>query len=453
MDVPEVRYAKTPAGVHVAYLVVGAGAVDLLWPGVAFSNIDVHLHLAESARFLQQLGSIARLITFDPRGTGLSDRISDQQLPTLETRMADAVAVMDAVGSTRTALLGSDATGPLAILFAATYPERTSALILYSTYARGRWSSDYPWAWREDEWDSSLKEMDERWGEPAYVEQYLRWLAPSAPTDPETIERFSRRFRAAASPGTAVAMERMERETDVRDILPAVHVPTLVLHRTGSKVYDVGEARYLAEHIPGARLVEMDGVDHLAWFGDTNAIVREIDLFLRSVLDEEAEFDRVLATVMFTDIVGSTQRASQMGDRAWRQLLVTHHQRVRGLLARYRGREVDTAGDGFLATFDGPARAIRCATAIAQAMQDLGLQVRVGLHTGEIELEGDAVRGIAVHIGARVASLAGPGEVLVSNTVKDLVAGSGLTFEDRGEHELKGVPDRWRLYQVVNASL
>jgi len=453
MDVPEVRYAKTPAGVHVAYLVVGAGAVDLLWPGVAFSNIDVHLHLAESARFLQQLGSIARLITFDPRGTGLSDRISDQQLPTLETRMADAVAVMDAVGSTRTALLGSDATGPLAILFAATYPERTSALILYSTYARGRWSSDYPWAWREDEWDSSLKEMDERWGEPAYVEQYLRWLAPSASTDPETIERFSRRFRAAASPGTAVAMERMERETDVRDILPAVHVPTLVLHRTGSKVYDVGEARYLAEHIPGARLVEMDGVDHLAWFGDTNAIVREIDLFLRSVLDEEAEFDRVLATVMFTDIVGSTTRASQMGDRAWRQLLVTHHQRVRGLLARFRGREVDTAGDGFLATFDGPARAIRCAIAIAHAMQDLGLQVRVGLHTGEIELEGDAVRGIAVHIGARVASLAGPGEVLVSNTVKDLVAGSGLTFEDRGEHELKGVPDRWRLYQVVNASL
>jgi class 3 adenylate cyclase len=453
MDVPEVRYAKTPAGVHVAYLVVGTGAVDLLWPGVAFSNLDALSDLPESARFLQQLGSVARLITFDPRGTGLSDRISEQKLPTLETRMADAVAVMDAAGSTRTALLGADATGPLAILFAATYPERTSALILYSTYASGRWSPDYPWAWSEDEWDASLKEMDERWGEAAYSEGFVRWVAPSGSADPETMKRSIRYLRAAASPGDAVALERMERETDVREILPAVHVPTLVLHRTGSKVYDVGEARYLAEHISGARLVEMDGVDHLAWFGDTNAIVREIDLFLGSVLDEEAEFDRVLATVMFTDIVGSTQRASQMGDRAWRQLLVTHHQRVRALLARYRGREVDTAGDGFLATFDGPARAIRCAMAIAPAMHDLGLEVRVGLHTGEIELEGDAVRGIAVHIGARVASLAGPGEVLVSSTVKDLVAGSGLTFEDRGEHELKGVPDRWRIYQAVPESL
>jgi class 3 adenylate cyclase len=244
-------------------------------------------------------------------------------------------------------------------------------------------------------------------------------------------------------------LDTMERETDVRHVLPAVHVPTLVLHRTGDQAYSVEEGRYLAEHIAGARFVELDGVDHLPEIGDTDSIVREIDRFLGSVLDEEAEFDRVLATVMFTDIVGSTQHASRMGDRAWRQLLVTHHQRVRGLLARYRGREVDTAGDGFLATFDGPARAIRCATAIAQAMHDLGLEVRVGLHTGEIELEGDAVRGIAVHIGARVASLAGPGEVLVSNTVKDLVAGSGLTFEDRGEHELKGVPDRWHLYRVV----
>jgi class 3 adenylate cyclase len=453
MDVPEVRYAKTPAGVHVAYLVVGTGAVDLLWPGVAFSNLDALSHVPQCARFLQQLGSIARLITFDPRGVGLSDRISEQQLPTLETRMADAVAVMDAAGSTRAALLGADATGPLAILFAATYPERTSALILYSTCATGRWSPDYPWAWTEDEWDASLKKMDERWGESAYLEEYVGWLAPSALANPETVEMLSRYSRASASPGTAVAVEQMERETDVREILPAVHVPTLVLHRTDSKVYQVGEARYLAEHISGARLVELDGADHLAWFGDTNAIVREVDLFLRSVLDEEAEFDRVLATVMFTDIVGSTQRASQMGDRAWRQLLVTHHQRVRGLLARYRGREVDTAGDGFLATFDGPARAIRCAVAIAQAMQDLGLEVRVGLHTGEIEPEGDAVRGIAVHIGARVASSAGPGEVLVSSTVKDLVAGSGLTFEDRGEHELKGVPERWHLYRVVSGPI
>jgi DNA-binding SARP family transcriptional activator/class 3 adenylate cyclase len=452
LDVPEVRYAKTSAGVHIAYLVVGAGPVDLLWPGDSFSNLDALSDLRESGRFLQRLGSIARLITFDPRGTGLSDRISERQLPTLETRMADAVAVMDAAGSTRTALLGADATGSLAILFAATYPERTSALILYSTYASGRWSPDYPWAWSEDEWDASLKEMDEQWGEPAYSEELVELLAPSALADPETINRFIRFFRSAASPSTAVAIERMERDTDVREILPAVHVPTLVLHRIGSKVYDVGEARYLAEHISGARLVELDGVDHLPWFGETDPIVREIDRFIGSVLDEEGELDRVLATVMFTDIVGWNGRASQMGEGAWRQLLVTYHERVRGLLARYRGRQVDTPGDGFLATFDGPARAIRCAVTVAQAMHDLGLEVGVGLHTGEIELEGDGVQGIAVHIGTCVASLAGPDEVLVSSTVKDLVAGSGLTFEDRGEHELKGVPGPWRLYRVVSGS-
>jgi class 3 adenylate cyclase len=448
MKLPDVRYARTPEGAHVAYQVVGAGAVDLVWPGVGFSNLDLQWQMDSWARFPHQLGTITRLITFDPRGWGLSDRISEQQLPSLETRMADAVAVMDAAGSTRAALFGADATGPLAILFAATFPERTSALILYGTYASGRWSPDYPWAWTEDQWDTFLKETGERWGEPAYMEEYLRYLAPSAPTDPETVKAFTMFLRNAASPGTAVAINQLERETDVREVLQAVHVPTLVIHRTCDEVYEVGGGRYLAEHISGARLVELDGVNHLPWYGDPDAIVREIDRFLGSVLEEEAEFDRLLATLMFTDIVGSTQRASQLGDRAWRQLLATHHQRVRGLLGRYRGREIDTAGDGFLATFDGPARAVRCAVAIAQAMRDLRLEVRVGVHTGEIELEGDDLRGIAVHIGARVASLAAPGEVLVSSTVKDLVAGAGLSFEDAGEHELKGVPDRWHLYRV-----
>ncbi|MGA9162030.1 MAG: adenylate/guanylate cyclase domain-containing protein [Actinomycetota bacterium] len=448
MDVPEVRYAKTPQGVHIAYQVVGDGPTDLVMPGPGYSNIDHNWRFPPVGRFLRRLGSITRLIVFDPRGTGLSDRISGGDLPTLESRMADTLSVMETVGSERAALWGSDATGPLSILFAATYPERTAALIVYASYARGSWAPDYPWAWTDEKWDEHLLESERRWGQPDYVEELTKWMAPTASLDQTNREIWTGFYRAT-SPGTQLMLDTMERDTDVRHVLPAVHVPTLVLHRTGDQAYSVEEGRYVAEHIAGAQFVELDGVDHLPPWGDADAIVREIDRFLGSVLDEEADFDRVLATVMFTDIVGSTQRASQMGDRAWRQLLVTHHQRVGGLLARYRGREVDTAGDGFFATFDGPARAIRCAMAIAQAIQDLGIEVRVGLHTGEIELEGDAVRGIAVHIGARVASLAGPGEVLVSSTVKDLVAGSGLTFEDRGEHELKGVPDRWHLYRVV----
>jgi len=361
--------------------------------------------------------------------------------------MADTLSVMETVGSERAVLWGFDATGPLSILFAATYPERTAALLVYASYARGSWAPDYPWSWTDEQWDEYLLKSERRWGQPDYVEEFTKWLAPTARLDQTDLEIWTSFFRAT-SPGTQIALETMERETDIRHVLPAVHVPALVLHRTGDQVYSVEEGRYLAEHIAGARFVELDGVDHLPWYGDTDAILGEIDRFFGSVLDEEAEFDRLLATVMFTDIVGSTQRASHMGDRAWRQLLATHHHRLRGLLARYRGREVDTAGDGFLATFDGPARAIRCAVTIAQAMRDIGLEVRVGLHTGEIELEGDDVRGIAVHIGARVASLAGPGEVLVSSTVKDLVAGSGLTFADAGEHELKGVPERWHLYRV-----
>ncbi len=450
MEIPETRYAKTVDDVHVAYQVGGEGRVDLVWPGQTYSHIEYQWQIPPVARFLQQLGSIARLIMFDQRGTGLSDRVPEQHLPTLETRMADAVAVMDAAGSARAALLGHDSTGPLAILFAATYPERTTALILYSTYASGRWSPDYPWGWTEERWDSFLKEMEARWGEQTYFDEFLAWLAPSAVADPEIRKKLATWLRFAASPGTAVAMQQMERETDVRDVLSAVHVPTLVLHRTDSKVYSPEEARHLAEHIPGAQLVELDGVDHLPWQGDAGEIVREIERFLGSVIEEEAEFDRVLATVLFTDIVGSTNLASELRDRGWRELLERHHLVTRGLLGRYRGTEVDTAGDGFFATFDGPARAVRCAQAIVEAVRPLGLEVRAGVHTGEVETIDDKVGGIAVAIGARVAGKATPSEVLVSQTVKDLVAGSGLTFEDAGEHELKGVPDRWRLYRVVS---
>jgi class 3 adenylate cyclase len=274
-------------------------------------------------------------------------------------------------------------------------------------------------------------------------------MAPSLTLDEEALENVTLFFRMTGGPGTALALDTMWHDTDVRHVLPAVHVPTLVLHRTDDQVYPIAGGRFLAEHISDARFVELAGSDHLPWEGDSDAIVSEIDRFLRSVRDEEAELDRVLATVMLTDIVGSTERASSLGDRRWKELLAAHHDVVRHFLARYRGREVDTAGDGFLATFDGPARAVRCALAITSAVRDLGIDVRVGLHTGEIELEGDDVRGVAVHIGSRVSALAGPAQVLVSSTVKDLVAGSGLTFEDAGEHELKGVPDRWRLYRVA----
>ena len=278
----------------------------------------------------------------------------------------------------------------------------------------------------------------------------MKTLAPSMTVDEEALETYTMMFRMTGGPGTALALETMWREHDVRDVLPAVHVPTLVLHRTDDHVYYISGARFTAEHISGARFIELPGADHLAWEGDSDRLVSEIDRFLRSVRDEEAELDRVLATVMFTDIVGSTERASALGDRSWQGLLADHDRIVRGLVARYRGREIRSLGDGFLATFDGPARAVRCALATTQAVGDLGVDVRIGLHTGEIELDGDEVRGIAVHIGSRVGALAGPSEVLVSSTVKDIVAGSGLVFADAGERELKGVPERWRLYRVVS---
>jgi class 3 adenylate cyclase len=447
---PEIHYAKTPEGVHIAYQVIGDGPIDVVWTGIGYSNIEVAWRMPNWRRFLRRIGSISRLIFLDTRGMGLSDRIGGGQLLTLETQMGDVLSVMDAVGSGRAALFGMDATGPLAILFAATYPERTAALILYGTYARGSWAPDYPSAWTDEQWDGYLEELERRWGQPEFVREYVKRLAPTLSLGDQALETWTSHFRMTGGPGTAVALETMERETDVRHILPAVHVPTLVLHRTDDQVYSVGDGRFLAEHISGARFVELAGGDHLVWEGVSDDLVSEIGGFLGSVRDEEAEFDRVLATVMFTDIVGSTERASALGDRSWQNLLADHDRVVRGLLARYRGREIKTLGDGFLATFDGPARAVRCALAIAQAVRDLDIDVRIGLHTGEIELDGDDVRGVAVHIGSRVGALAGPSEVLASATVKDLVAGSGLVFEEAGEHELKGVPDRWRLYRVID---
>jgi class 3 adenylate cyclase len=450
--IPEVLYARTPEGVHIAYVVVGEGPMDLVFAGWGYSNIEYTWRIPNQRGFLQKIGSIGRLIYFDPRGMGLSDRIGSGQLPTLESQMGDVLSVMDAVGSNRAALLGFDASGPLAILFAATYPERTVALVVYGSEPWSDATPDYPGGWTVEQWDAYLEELEHRWGQQDYVREFMKTMAPSLILDEQALQTYTSMFRMTGGPGTALALETMWRETDVRDVLPAVHVPTLVLHRTDDQAYLIAGARFTAEHISGSRYVELPGGDHLAWEGDTDLLLSEIDRFLRSVRDEEAEFDRVLASVMFTDIVGSTERSSALGDRSWQNLLADHDRIVRGLVARYRGREIKTLGDGFLATFDGPARAVRCALAIAHAVRDLGIDVRIGLHTGEIELDGDDVRGIAVHIGSRVGALAGPCEVLVSSTVKDLVAGSGLVFEDAGERELKGVPDRWRLYRVVSDS-
>jgi class 3 adenylate cyclase len=449
VDIPQTRYAKTTDGVHIAYQILGDGPVDLVLVGAGYSTIEFGWQLPPIARFLRRLASFARVIQFDPRGFGVSDPLTAERLPTLETRMADTLAVMEAVGSERAALYGGDSTGPLAILFAATYPDRTTALILYATTACGLVKPEYPWSWTEEQWETYAHQVEEGWGDPAYVEGYLRQIAPTFVLDDAALQAWTTFFRLAASPGAVAAQDRMERDTDVRHVLATVQVPTLVMHRSGDQFYSVEEGRYLAEHIPGARFVELEGVDHVPWVGDSENLVAEVERFLASVRNEEAPFDRVLATVLFTDIVGSTQKAAALGDLAWRQLLDRHHATVRAILARYRGREVDTAGDGFFATFDGPARAVRCAQAIVDAVQPLGIEVRTGVHTGEVEMIADKVGGIAVSIGARVGAIAGPSEVLVSSTVKDLVAGSGLVFEGAGEQELKGVPDRWHLFRVT----
>jgi len=442
---PKTQYTKS-GDLHIAYQVTGAGPLDLVFVPGFVSHLECQWGRPWSAHFFERLGSFSRLIRFDKRGTGLSDRVGG--IPTLEQRMDDVRAVMDAVGSERAALFGISEGGPMSLLFAATYPERTSALVLYGSYARRSWSSEHPSGRTEAEWQTMLDTIEKGWGNPGGL---VTMWAPSA-ADDESYRQWAATYsRLAASPGAAVAVMQMNKEIDVRPILPAVRVPTLIVHRTGDRVTQAEQARYLAKHVPGARLVELPGADHIPWVGDSDAILNEVEEFLTGSR-HETETDRVLATVLFTDIVGSTERAAALGHRKWRDLLEGYHSLARRELARFRGREVDTAGDGFFAAFDGPARAIRCAEAISKGVRPLGIEIRAGLHTGECELIGEKVGGIAVHIGARVASLARASEVLVSNTVKDLVAGSGIGFEDRGTQTLKGVPGEWRLYAVTQAA-
>ena len=446
-DITETRYARS-GDVSIAYQVLGDGPFDVVRIPGSISNIEVMWQVPPLASFVTALAEFSRLLHFDKRGSGLSDRIAGYA--TLEERMDDVRAVMDATGSERAAIFGISEGGPMSLLFAATYPERTMALVLYGSFARALWAPDYPWGPTEADFRREADEEERRWGEPAFMLEFARALAPDV--DESQLEQIATLLRQSASPGTIAAMNRMNMQIDVRHVLSSIRVPTLILHRTGDTTVPVEGARHIAKAIPGAELVELPGVAHVPTSGDVDLIVETVREFLVDVWErrawEEVDRDRILATVLFTDIVGSTAKAVELGDARWRQLLGEHHTLVRRQLARHRGVEVDTAGDGFFATFDGPARAIHCAAAISHDVRQLGLEIRAGLHTGECEMHDGGVGGIAVHIGARVAAEAGPGEVLVSSTVRDLVAGSEIEFDDRGVADLKGVPGEWRLFAV-----
>ncbi len=441
---PKTRYARS-GDVNIAYQIVGEGPIDIVYVPGWVSNIETTWEDPHVSRFLERLASFSRLILFDKRGTGLSDRVSIGELPTLEQRMDDVRAVMDAADSQRAALFGASEGGVMCALFGATYPDRTAALLLYGSYAKGTATADYPHGLGEREAiDVFVEALPEIWDDAGGL---LNLWAPSASDDPVSQAAFGRYLRTGASPSAVVALTRMNAAVDIRHVLPVIAVPTLVIHRSEDMIVTVEAGRDLAAKIQGAKYIELPGEDHLWFHGDADAILGEVEEFLTGARAAEI-IDRMLATVMFTDIVDSTRKAAALGDRRWRDLLARHDTLMRRALERHRGREVKTLGDGFLATFDGPARAIRCACSARDAMRGLGVEVRAGLHTGECELIGDDLGGIAVNIGARVGSVAGPGEVLVSRTVTDLVAGSGIEFTDRGMHSLKGVPGEWQLYAV-----
>lgn len=440
MTPPETRYARS-GDLRIAYQVTGSSLLDLVFVPGFVSNLDLFWEMPEWAYFFSRLAAFSRLILFDKRGTGLSDRVAG--IATLEERMDDVRAVMDAAPSERAALFGASEGGPMSLLFAATYPQRVQALVLYGSFAQpSHWLS-------HDDFNKHIELIDRLWGTGDYI---LARYRPRGLSE-EMARRVSARFeRQSASPSAVMTIRRMNREIDVRHVLPVIRVPTLVMHRVGDSAVNVELGRYLAANIPGAKYVELPGTDHVPFYERdmTDRIVGEVEEFLTGVRSEP-DIDRVLATVMFTDIVDSTRRAAELGDRRWRALLDRHDDAVRQQLLRFRGQEVKNLGDGFMATFDGPARAVRCAAAIAESVRPLGIAVRSGLHTGEIELKRDDVAGIAVHIAARVAAEAKAGETIVSSTVRDLVAGSGLRFEDRGIRALKGLPEQVHLYSVLDA--
>lgn len=443
---PHTKYAHS-GDVNIAYQVMGDGPLDLVMVPGWVSHLEYAWEEPRPEYFFNRLASFARFIRFDKRGTGLSDRVPDSALPTLEMRMDDVRAVMDAVGSERAALFGISEGGVMAALFAATHPHRTVALVLYGTYARRLWAPDYPWAPTLEQRQKFFDLIQQDWG--GVVD--ISTMAPTLAGDETFRQWWATMLRLGASPGAALTLAKMNSQVDIRHVLPAIRVPTLVIHRRGDRDMRVEEGRYVASQIPEAKFVELPGDDHVPYVGNVDALVDEVQEFLTGVRPVPQP-DRVLATVLFVDIADSTLRAVEIGDHRWSQLLEGFYERARRELSRYRGHEVDTAGDGLLATFDGPARGIRSAIAIGEAVRPLGLRVRAGLHTGEVEVLPDRkVRGLAVHIGARVAALAGSGEVLVSSTVKDLVAGAGIEFEARGVQTLRGVPGEWRLFAVTKA--
>jgi pimeloyl-ACP methyl ester carboxylesterase len=444
-NMPEVRYVKAADGVHIAYQVAGDAEIDLVLSLGFVSHLE---HLWEEpslARFLRRLASFTRLIIYDRRGTGMSDRTSGPDAPLVEDRVQDIAALMDAVSSEQAVLMGNSETGAVALLFAATYPERTRAVIAYGTFAAGGGNTEktYPWVPDPDaaEWYEELEEM---WGRGLL---FAEDFAGDAANDPHYQEWFARLERLSASPGAAVELAKAAAQTDVRDILPMIRVPTLILHKRDDAVVPIAEGREIADAVPDATFVELPGNGHWPWIED-DGVLEEIQDYLTGVRDV-ADIDRILATVMFLDICDSTARAAELGDRRWADLMTSFYAGVRRELDRHAGTELDTAGDGFFVLFDGPARAIRCATAIRSAVEPLGLRLRTGIHTGECERSGAKIAGLGVVIGARVCALAGPGEILVSRTVTDLVFGSDIGFEDAGEHELKGVPGRWELYRLT----
>ena len=435
----EFRYARS-GDVAIAYVAYGQGPPDVVFVHGFAGNIEIAQETPHVTAFYAHIAAFARLITFDRRGTGLSDR--PREAATLETRMDDVRAVLDAVGSERAVLFGTFEAASMCILFSATYPERTLGLVLYNPVAKGTWAPEYPWAPTAEEWRRQTDEVVANWGTYAQAENMAREMAPTRVDDTQFVAGIARMFRLSASPGAGATIQRMAADVDVRDVLPAIRVPTLVANMPAMR----SEAEYVTSRIPGARRVEVPGPDFMIHF-QSETLVPELERFVKGI--DEHEPETVLATVLFTDIVSSTQKLADLGNARWRELVERHHALVRQQLSRFRGEEVDTAGDGFFARFDGPIRAVRCAQAITTTVPQLGLEVRAGLHTGECELVGDKIAGLAVNIGARVAALAGPGEVLVSSTVKDLVAGSELTFEDRGPAELKGVPGEWRVFALA----
>lgn len=443
---PEIRYAHS-GDVAIAYAVMGDGPIDLVYVHGFMGHLELELEHPLGQRFFERLASYTRVITFDRRGTGLSDRV--REVPTLEARMDDLRAVMDDAGSERAVLFGTFEAASMSILFAASRPERVAALAAYNPIVKGASSPDFPWGQSSAELQERITIVRERWGTIEFARDVARAVAPSLARDDddddeEYVHWLARLMRSAASPSAAAAIRRMEGDVDVRDVLPSVRVPTLVFHSPWNR--EPGE--YAVARIPGARRIELAG-DTLVWTHG-EALHAELERFAIESFGEP-EPETVLATILFTDIVGSTDRLVELGDRRWAELVASHDALVRRDLDRFRGRELDTAGDGFFAAFDGPIRAIRCAAEILSSGRALGLEIRAGVHTGECERIGEKLGGIAVNIGARVAALAGPNEILVSGTVKDLVAGSGLSFEERGEHELKGVPGTWRLYAVADA--